>query len=129
MDMLKIWYCCHTESLVLAFHKILVNETFGSFSLGNIFTYLKTFPKTLGFFLWPILSTNIEFYKGQFHCFARLFNNGHLVFFSGFKRRAPRAIKEIRKFAEKMMGTPDVRVDTRLNKHIWSQGVRYVVKW
>ncbi|KAK2556076.1 60S ribosomal protein L31 [Acropora cervicornis] len=35
----------------------------------------------------------------------------------GFRRRAPRAIKEIRKFAEKMMGTPDVRIDTSLNKH------------
>ncbi|XP_013421033.1 60S ribosomal protein L31 [Lingula anatina] len=44
----------------------------------------------------------------------------------GFKRRAPRAVKEIRKFAEKMMGTPDVRIDTRLNKHIWSKGVRNV---
>jgi large subunit ribosomal protein L31e len=44
----------------------------------------------------------------------------------GFKRRAPRAIREIRKFAEKQMGTPDVRVDTRLNKHIWSQGVSHV---
>nr|ABW90363.1 putative ribosomal protein L31 [Sipunculus nudus] len=44
----------------------------------------------------------------------------------GFKRRAPRAIKAIRKFAEKMMGTPDVRVDTRLNKHMWSKGVRNV---
>merc|ERR1711893_296653 len=44
----------------------------------------------------------------------------------GFKRRAPRAVKEIRKFAEKMMGTPDVRIDTRLNKHLWSQGVRNV---
>merc|ERR1712121_42543 len=44
----------------------------------------------------------------------------------GFKRRAPRAIKEIRKFAEKMMGTPDVRIDTRLNKHMWSKGVRNV---
>merc|ERR1712180_335560 len=42
------------------------------------------------------------------------------------KRRAPRAIKEIRKFAMKMMGTEDVRVDTRLNKHIWSRGVRSV---
>merc|ERR1712063_42751 len=38
----------------------------------------------------------------------------------GFKRRAPCAIKEIRKFAEKAMGTPDVRIETRLNKHIWS---------
>jgi large subunit ribosomal protein L31e len=44
----------------------------------------------------------------------------------GFKKRAPRAIKEIRKFAEKMMGTPDVRIDTRLNKHMWSQGIRHV---
>lgn len=44
----------------------------------------------------------------------------------GFKRKAPRAIKEIRKFAEKQMGTPDVRVDTRLNKYIWSKGVRNV---
>ncbi|XP_046572065.1 60S ribosomal protein L31-like [Haliotis rubra] len=44
----------------------------------------------------------------------------------GFKKRAPRSIKEIRKFAEKMMGTPDVRVDTRLNKHMWSKGVRNV---
>jgi len=44
---------------------------------------------------------------------------------SGFKKRAPRAIKEIRKFAEKMMGTADVRIDTRLNKHMWSQGIRY----
>ncbi|KAJ0179374.1 hypothetical protein K1T71_005086 [Dendrolimus kikuchii] len=44
----------------------------------------------------------------------------------GFKKRAPRAIKEIRKFAEKQMGTPDVRVDTRLNKYLWSKGVRNV---
>merc|ERR1712227_856317 len=42
----------------------------------------------------------------------------------GFKRRAPRAVKELRKFAEKQMGTPDVRIDTRLNKHIWAQGVK-----
>ena len=42
----------------------------------------------------------------------------------GFKKRAPRAIKEIRKFAMKQMGTPDVRVDTRLNKQVWSQGIR-----
>ncbi|XP_064482036.1 large ribosomal subunit protein eL31-like [Ornithodoros turicata] len=44
----------------------------------------------------------------------------------GFKRKAPRAIKEIRKFAEKQMGTSDVRVDTRLNKFIWSKGIRNV---
>ena len=34
----------------------------------------------------------------------------------GFKHRAPRAIKEIKKFAQKQMGTEDVRVDVRLNK-------------
>ncbi|KAG5261661.1 hypothetical protein AALO_G00286920 [Alosa alosa] len=43
-----------------------------------------------------------------------------------FKRRAPRAIKEIRKFAMKEMGTPDVRIDTRLNKAVWAKGVRNV---
>lgn len=43
----------------------------------------------------------------------------------GFKKRAPRAIKEIRKFAVKQMGTPDVRIDTRLNKQLWSKGIRY----
>lgn len=42
----------------------------------------------------------------------------------GFKKRAPRAVKEIRKFAEKQMGTPDVRIDTRLNKSLWSKGIR-----
>lgn len=42
-----------------------------------------------------------------------------------FKKRAPRAIKEIRKFAVKEMGTPDVRIDTRLNKAVWSKGVRW----
>lgn len=47
-------------------------------------------------------------------------------FCRGFKRRAPRAIKEIRKFAMKEMGTPDVRIDTRLNKAVWSKGVRWV---
>merc|ERR1712008_220444 len=36
----------------------------------------------------------------------------------GFKYRAPRAVKEIKKFAVKQMGTEDVRIDTRLNKHL-----------
>ncbi|CAG9834581.1 unnamed protein product [Diabrotica balteata] len=43
-----------------------------------------------------------------------------------FKKRAPRAIKAIRQFALKQMGTPDVRVDTRLNKQLWSKGIRNV---
>merc|ERR1712048_102752 len=45
-----------------------------------------------------------------------------------FKKRAPRAIREIKKFAESMMGTTDVRIDTSLNKFIWSQGVKNVPK-
>merc|ERR1712243_393119 len=43
-----------------------------------------------------------------------------------FKKRAPRAIREVKKFAKAMMGTPDVRIDVSLNKFIWSKGVRNV---
>jgi len=43
-----------------------------------------------------------------------------------FKKKAPRAITEIKKFATQMMGTNDVRVDTLLNKFVWSQGIRNV---
>ncbi|KAF3635583.1 60S ribosomal protein L31 [Capsicum annuum] len=35
----------------------------------------------------------------------------------------PTAIKEIRKFAQKAMGTKDVRMDVKLNKQIWSRGI------
>ena len=42
------------------------------------------------------------------------------------KKKAPRAIKEVKKFAQQQMGTPDVRVDTRLNKFLWSKGIRHV---
>ncbi|XP_051021209.1 60S ribosomal protein L31-like [Acomys russatus] len=44
----------------------------------------------------------------------------------GFKKRAPGAIREIRKFAMKEMGTPDVHIDTRLNKAVWAKGIRNV---
>nr|XP_051701699.1 60S ribosomal protein L31-like [Oryctolagus cuniculus] len=44
----------------------------------------------------------------------------------GFKKRAPRALKEIQKFAMKEMGTPDVHIDTRLNKSFWARGIRHV---
>ena len=44
----------------------------------------------------------------------------------GFKKRAPRAVKEVKAFAKKMMGTDDVRVDTKLNKFLWSQGIKAV---
>ena len=38
-----------------------------------------------------------------------------------FKKRAPKAIKEIKKFASKHMRTSDVRVDVKLNKAVWSR--------
>nr|XP_034341549.1 60S ribosomal protein L31-like [Arvicanthis niloticus] len=44
----------------------------------------------------------------------------------GFKKHAPRALKEICKFAMKEMGTPDVHTDTRLNKAVWAKGIRNV---
>ena len=43
-----------------------------------------------------------------------------------FKGRAPRAVKEIRKFAQKMMKTKDVRLDVNLNKAVWSKGIKNV---
>ncbi|CAN8100882.1 unnamed protein product [Discula destructiva] len=43
-----------------------------------------------------------------------------------FKKRAPKAIKEIKAFATKAMGTSDVRVDPQLNKKVWEQGVKGV---
>uniref|UniRef100_A0A7S3K3E2 60S ribosomal protein L31 n=1 Tax=Aureoumbra lagunensis TaxID=44058 RepID=A0A7S3K3E2_9STRA len=43
-----------------------------------------------------------------------------------FKKRAPRAIREIKKFAQMHMGTADVRIDARLNKAVWANGIRNV---
>merc|ERR1712182_118444 len=45
---------------------------------------------------------------------------------STFKKRAPRAIRAIRKFATEMMGTADVRVHPQLNKAVWGKGVKNV---
>lgn len=42
------------------------------------------------------------------------------------KRRAPRALREVRKFARKEMGTSDVRISTHLNKKIWANGINHV---
>ena len=38
-----------------------------------------------------------------------------------FKKKAPKGIKEIKKFAEQQMKTKDVRIDVKLNKALWSQ--------
>lgn len=43
-----------------------------------------------------------------------------------FKQRAPKAIKEVVKFAQKAMGVKDVRVDPKLNQEVWKLGVRGV---
>ncbi|XP_028000028.2 60S ribosomal protein L31-like [Eptesicus fuscus] len=44
----------------------------------------------------------------------------------GFKTLAPWALKEIQKFALNELGTPDVCIDTRLNKTVWAKGIRNV---
>jgi large subunit ribosomal protein L31e len=41
-----------------------------------------------------------------------------------FRRKASRAVSEVRKFAQKQMGTEDVRIDTSLNKYLWSRGIK-----
>lgn len=41
-----------------------------------------------------------------------------------FKKRAPRAIKEVVAFAQKAMGTKDVRLDPKLNQEVWKYGVK-----
>ncbi|KAK3626909.1 60S ribosomal protein L31B [Elasticomyces elasticus] len=43
-----------------------------------------------------------------------------------FKKRAPKAIKAIREFAAKAMGTTDVRLDPQLNKKVWESGIKGV---
>merc|ERR1719238_1948324 len=43
-----------------------------------------------------------------------------------FKKRATRAVRECRRFAAAAMFTKDVRVDTQLNRHLWSKGCRNV---
>ncbi|TFB07565.1 60S ribosomal protein L31 [Trichoderma ghanense] len=43
-----------------------------------------------------------------------------------FGKRAPRAIKEIKTFATKAVGTTDVRIDPQLNEEVWEQGIKGV---
>ncbi|AMD19942.1 HCL209Cp [Eremothecium sinecaudum] len=43
-----------------------------------------------------------------------------------FKKRAPKAVKEIKKFAKLHMGTEDVRLDPRLNTEVWKKGIKGV---
>jgi len=43
-----------------------------------------------------------------------------------FKKRAPHAVKSIVDFAQKAMGTTDVRLDPKLNQAVWAQGIKTV---
>lgn len=43
-----------------------------------------------------------------------------------FKKRAPWAVKSVVDFAQKAMGTSDVRLDPKLNQALWSQGIKSV---
>ena len=43
-----------------------------------------------------------------------------------FKKRAPWAVKSVVDFAQKAMGTKDVRLDPKLNQQLWSQGIKNV---
>merc|ERR1719473_1264366 len=47
-----------------------------------------------------------------------------IVYRKQFKKRAPHAVKSIKALVAKTMGTSDVRIDQKLNKHIWSKGIR-----
>lgn len=46
------------------------------------------------------------------------------IFGVKFKNRARNCILEIKKFAQKLMGSKNVRIDTRLNRYIWAKGPR-----
>jgi len=41
-----------------------------------------------------------------------------------FKKRAPKALRSLKDFARKAMRTTDVRIDTTVNKFLWSRGVK-----
>ena len=45
---------------------------------------------------------------------------------SSFKKRAPRAMKVIREFAKKTMGTSEVILDASVNQHVWAKGIKGV---
>jgi large subunit ribosomal protein L31e len=40
------------------------------------------------------------------------------------KKKAPRCVREIRRMVAKVFKTEDVRIDTKLNKLIWSRGIQ-----
>ena len=55
-------------------------------------------------------------------CYWNLAN----LHYSAFKRKAPRAMDVIRKFAQKAMGTEKVVIDTTVNHYVWNKGIRNI---
>ena len=45
---------------------------------------------------------------------------------TSFKKKAPKAVKQIREFVQRAMGTTDVHLDVKLNQAVWSQGIKNV---
>ena len=43
-----------------------------------------------------------------------------------FKKKAPKALKEIRKFAQKNMQTEDVVITPDVNMFVWNKGIRNI---
>ena len=43
-----------------------------------------------------------------------------------FKKKAPKALSQIRKFAATNMKTDDVRIDGEVNAWVWNQGIRNI---
>lgn len=43
-----------------------------------------------------------------------------------FKKKAPRAVNEIKKYAQQTMFTKDVRIDPELNQAVWRNGIRNI---
>ncbi|XP_072810782.1 large ribosomal subunit protein eL31-like [Vicugna pacos] len=66
-------------------------------------------------------STNNEVVTGEYT--INIYKSSRGV---GFKKRVPRTLRGIWKFAMKEMGTPGGRADTRLNKAVWARGIRNV---
>ena len=66
--------------------------------------------------LFHSLSPSLKFYHPKFSMTRGRPN----------KEKAPTALKRIRQFAKKQMGTQDVRIDVKVNQFIWKNGIKNV---
>ena len=83
-----------------------------------IFVFFVYFPFFLFFFLLFVMSDNKTVSRV---CTIHVHKHVHKV---QFKKRAPRAVKAIKEFARREMGLADVRLDTSVNKALWSRGIK-----